>query len=104
MIARTLLRPRIATCFATYRVQRSPTRSLCALSAENLSRTLTLLAFINLNLGDCMTYGLQRQEGVPVCTAGACKVLLKRGSCILMYALVTVLSGIYNTALYTQDR
>ena len=24
-----------------------------------------------------------------MCTAGACKVLLKRGSCILMYALVT---------------
>ena len=104
MIARTLLRPRIATCFATYRVQRSPTRTLCLLSAENLSRTLALLAFVDLNLGDCTAYGLQRQVGVPVCTAGACKVLLKRGSCIIMYALVIVLSGIYNTALCTQDR
>ena len=54
------------------------------------------IAFINLvpnpslslNLSECMAYGLQRQVGVPVCTAGARKVLLKRGSCILMYALV----------------
>ena len=58
MIARTLLLPRIATCFATYRVQRSPTRTLCALSAENLSRTLALLAFVDLNLGDCTAYAL----------------------------------------------
>ena len=71
------------------RVQRSPFRTLCALSVENLSRTLAPLAFINLNLGDCTAYGLQRQAGVPVCTAGACKVLLKQGSCILMYALVS---------------
>ena len=85
-----LLRPRtyLATCFVTYRVQRSPTRTLCALSAKNLSRTLAPLAFVDLNLGDCMAYGLQRQAGVSVCTAGACKVLVKRGSCILMYALV----------------
>ena len=33
-------------------------------------------------------YGLQRQAGVPVCTAGVREVLLKPGSCILMYALV----------------
>ena len=39
------------TC--SYQVQRSPTRTLCALSAENLSRTLALLAFVHLNLGDC---------------------------------------------------
>ena len=78
----------VATCFAKYRVQRSPTRTLCALSVKNLSRTFALLAFVDLNLGDCTTNGLQRQEGVPVCTAGACKVLLKRGSCIFMYALV----------------
>ena len=93
MIARTLLQPctKLATCFATYHVHRSSTRSLCALSAENLSRTLALLAFVDLNLDDCTAYGLQRQAGVPVCTAGACKVLLKQGSCILMYALVSKL-------------
>ena len=71
-----------------YRVQGSPTCTFCALSAENLSRILALLAFVDLNLGDCTAYGLQRQVGVPVCTAGAGKVLLKRGSCILMYSLV----------------
>ena len=71
-------------------MQRCPTRTLCAVSAENLSRTLALLAFIELNLDDCTAYGLQRQVGVPVCAAGACKVLLKRGSCILIYALVTI--------------
>ena len=71
-----------------YRVQRSPTRTLCALSVENPPRTLALLVFIILNLGNCTAYGLQRQAGVPLCTAGACKVLLKRGSCILMHALV----------------
>ena len=78
----------VASCFATYHVQRSPTHTLCALSAENLPRTLALLVFINLNLSNCMAYGLQRQAGVPLCTAGACKVLLKRGPCILMYVLV----------------
>ena len=31
---------------------------------------------------------------MPVCTAGACEVLFKQGSCILMYALV-----IYNNSL-----
>ena len=76
----------VATCFATYRVQRSPTRTLCALSAENLSRAFARLAFVDLvpdsfslslNLSDCMAYGLQRQAGVRVCTAGAYKVLLK---------------------------
>ena len=87
----------VATCFASYHVQRSPTRTLCALLAENLSRTLAQLAFddlgpdsssLILNLGDCTAYGLQRPAGAPVCTAGARKVQLKRGSCILMYALV----------------
>ena len=43
MIASKLLRPRKATCSATYRVQRSPTHTLYALSAENLSRTLVYL-------------------------------------------------------------
>ena len=86
-----------------YHVQRSPTRTLCALLAENLSRTLALLAFVNLvpdssslsfNLGDCMAYGLQRPAGVPVCTAGAGKLLLKRGSCILMYARLVCLGHV----------
>ena len=70
-------------------VQRSPTCTLSALLAENLSRTLALLAFVDLvpdslslsfNLGDCTAYGLQRPAGMPVCTAGAGKLLLKRGS------------------------
>ena len=74
-----------------YPVQRSSTRTLYALLVENLSRTLALLAFVILNLGECTAYRLQRQAGVPVCTAGASKVLLKRGSCILMYTLVSKL-------------
>ena len=32
--------------------------------------------------------GFKDRRGVPVCTVGAGKVLLKRGSCILMYSLV----------------
>ena len=43
---------------------------------------------LSLNLGNSMAYGLQRPAGVPVCTAGARKVLLKQGPCILMYAFV----------------
>ena len=43
------------------------------------------------SFSDCTAYGLYRQAGVPVCTAGACKVLLKWGSCILMYS-ITVLT------------
>ena len=37
-------------------------------------------------------YGLwaSKTGGCANCAAGACKVLLKRGSCILMYALVTI--------------
>ena len=100
----------VASCFAPYCVQRSPTGTLCALSAENLSRTLAWLAFVylvpdssslSLNLGDCTAYGLQRPAGVPVCTAGARKVLLKRGSCILMYSLVNWIIVWYYTVVYT---
>ena len=80
-----------------YHVQMSPAHTLCAVSVENLSRTLALLASVDvvpdssslsLNLGNYMAYGLQRPAGVPVCTAGARKVLLKQGPCILMYAFV----------------
>ena len=81
----------VATCFAIYRVQRSPTHTLCALSVENLSRALALLAFVylvpnsslSLNCSDCTAYGLQRLVGVPVhAHTHACVVVCVCAQCV----------------------
>ena len=95
MIARTLLRPRSYLFCAVSCPEVSNSYPLCSFGGKPVqtSRSTCLLvpdsSSLNLNLGNCTAYRLQTLAGVPVCTAGARKVLLKRGSCILMYALVT---------------
>ena len=79
MIARTLLVlpcTYLATCFATYCVQKSPTRTLCALLAENLSRRLAQLAFVDLNLGNCTAMVFKdRRACVQLVHVKSCKLL-----------------------------